>query len=68
MPWHALVLVRECYDPTDYGPEDEVELVDEGDGVVVTKRKDWFRHAILLMNNLADISHLSRLATIYCLL
>ena len=43
MPWNALVMVRECYDPTDYGPDDEVELVDEGEGIFITKRKDWFR-------------------------
>ena len=26
-----------------YGPEDETEEVDDGDGYKVTVRKDWFR-------------------------
>ena len=43
IPYIALVRAVECYDPLDYGPLDDVEDVDEGEGDVVRVRKDWFR-------------------------
>lgn len=50
-PWESLVLARECYDPDDYGSDDDTEEVDEGDGVVVIRRKDWFRYNQLFRMN-----------------
>ena len=44
MPWRAVVMAKECYDPSDFGPDDEIEEVDEGEGVKVWRRKDWFRY------------------------
>ena len=36
-------MVRDCFDPKIYGPGDETETIDDGDGNLVTTRKDWFR-------------------------
>ena len=43
MPWSACVLVKECYDPYDFGPEDETITEIEDDGVEVTRLKDVTR-------------------------
>ena len=37
-------MAKECYDPSDFGPDDEIEEVDEGEGVKVWRRMDWFRY------------------------
>ena len=43
LPYSAIMKARDCYDPRIFGPEDDVEEVDIGDGEMVTLRRDWFR-------------------------